>query len=277
MQVIEGSSRNAQTRKGGVPSPVTQRSAFLHRFMVDIFRRTFTRHMNALRIARWGYPSALGGPVIVYSNHPSWWDAALYVLVADKYFPDRASFAPIDAAMLARYRILGRIGAFGVDLDTPRGAAAFLKASAEILSDPSRALWVTAQGRFADVRERPLGLKPGVARLVDLAPDATIMPLALEYAFWMERGAEAFVAFGPALPARELALMPRHERLESLERSLADTLDRLSADVTSREPARFETLIAGRNGVGGVYDMWRRAMAAVRGRAFDPSHEGRPS
>jgi hypothetical protein len=29
--------------------------------------------------------------------------------------------------MLARYRIFSRMGAFGVDLDSPRGAAAFIR------------------------------------------------------------------------------------------------------------------------------------------------------
>ena len=33
-------------------------------------------------------------------------------------------------------------------------------------------------------------------------------------------------------------------------------------------------LVEGRSGIGGVYDGWRRLAAAVRGRRFDPSHEG---
>ncbi len=71
------------------------------------------------------------------------------------------------------------MGAFGVDLDSPRGGADFLRASKSILG-PGRMMWITAQGRFSDVRERPLGLRPGVARLVELAPDAIFVPLALD-------------------------------------------------------------------------------------------------
>ena len=66
-------------------------------------------------------------------------------------------------------------------------------------------IWITAQGRFADVRARPLGLRPGVARLAEIAPDALFVPLALEYAFWDERGAEAFAAFGARDPGRDPA------------------------------------------------------------------------
>jgi 1-acyl-sn-glycerol-3-phosphate acyltransferase len=259
-------------------SPVARRSAFLHRFMVSTFRRYFKRHMNALRIAPWGMPAVPpSGPVIVYSNHPGWWDAAVYMLAADRFFPGYGSYAPIDAAMLAQYGIFGRIGAFGVDLESPRGAADFLRISSEILSAPDRALWITAQGRFGDVRERPLGLKPGVARLVELAPDCTILPLAIEYSFWLERGAEAFLAFGAPMRGSDLLTLARPARLQRLEADLTGTLERLSADVQSRDPARFRAVLEGRAGVGGLYDGWRRMAATLRGRTFDPSHEGRAS
>ncbi|WP_230530566.1 lysophospholipid acyltransferase family protein [Microvirga roseola] len=244
--------------------------------MVSTFRRYFMRHMNALRLAQWGVPSVpQTGPVIVYSNHPAWWDAAVYILAADRFFPGYESYAPIDAAMLKQYGIFGRIGAFGVDLETKRGAAAFVRTSAEILSSPERALWITAQGRFGDVRERPLGLKPGVARLVELAPDCTILPLAIEYGFWLERGAEAFIAFGTPMRGYDLMDLDRRSRLQRLEGELVRTMDRLSADVQSREPCRFRPVLEGHAGVGGVYDIWRRLRATLRGRAFDPSHESR--
>jgi 1-acyl-sn-glycerol-3-phosphate acyltransferase len=244
--------------------------------MVQVFRRFFNRHMNALRLAQWGTPAVPStGPVIVYSNHPAWWDAVVYVLAADSLFPDRESYAPIDAAMLKQYGIFGRIGAFGVDLDSPRGAAAFLRAGTEILSRPDRALWITAQGRFSDVRERPLGLKPGIAHLVERTPDCIVIPLAIEYSFWLERGAEACLAFGTPMRARDLLALPRRERLLHLEGRLTETLDRLGADVAARDPDRFRLVLEGRSGVGGLYDAWRRLASVWRGRRFDPSHEGR--
>ncbi|MET0532188.1 MAG: lysophospholipid acyltransferase family protein [Microvirga sp.] len=246
--------------------------------MVSIFRRYFTRHMNALRVAAWGMPDVpRSGPVIVYSNHPSWWDAAIYILTADRFFPAYESYAPIDAAMLKQYGIFDRIGAFGVDLETSRGAADFMAVSAEILASPTHALWVTAQGRFSDVRERPIGLKAGIARLAEIAPDCTVIPLAIEYGFWQERGAEAFIAFGAPIRGQDLISLSRTQRLEHLERELTATLDHLSADVQARDPARFRPVLEGRAGVGGIYDGWRRMTSALRGRAFDPSPGGRHS
>jgi 1-acyl-sn-glycerol-3-phosphate acyltransferase len=245
--------------------------------MVSYFRRFFSRHMNALRVTAWGMPAlpADAGPLVIYSNHPAWWDAAIYVLAADRLFPGYESYAPIDAEMLQQYGIFGRIGAFGVDTHSTRGAAEFLSASADILAQPRSALWIASQGRFSDARERPLGVRPGVARLPELAPDCIVLPLAIEYSFWLERGAEAFIAFGPPMRGRDLLALPRSARLQRFERSLTSVLDQLSGDVQTRDPTRFHSVLQGRTGIGGVYDGWRRLVAAVRGRAFDPSHARR--
>lgn len=243
--------------------------------MAGYFARFFQRHMNGLRLARWGEPGvpAGAGPLVIYVNHPSWWDAAVIVLAAKALLPAHETYAPFDAAMLEKYRVFGRIGAFAVDLESRRGAAAFLTASADILSRPERALWITAQGRFSDVRERPLGLRPGLAHLAEIAPNALFLPLALEYAFWTERGAEALMAFGTPRRGDELLGLERGTRMARLEDDLIATLDRLAADVIARDPGRFRTLLEGRAGVGGVYDGWRRVAALLRGRRFDPAHD----
>ncbi|CAA2106148.1 hypothetical protein MBUL_03543 [Methylobacterium bullatum] len=242
--------------------------------MVGYFDRFLRRHMNALRLARWGAPDCTGhpGPVVVVLNHPSWWDAAVVILLAGRLFPERTSHAPFDAAALEKYAVFGRIGAFPVDLESLRGAAQFLAHSRAILGAPGQMLWITAQGRFVDVRARPLDLRAGVARLPEVAPDALFVPLALDYAFWEERGAEAFAAFGTPVRGADLLALPRPERLARMEADLTATLDRLSADVIAREPHRFTTLTSGGKGIGGIYDGWRRARAVLTGRRFDPAH-----
>jgi 1-acyl-sn-glycerol-3-phosphate acyltransferase len=264
------------TRRPRAPSPVARRSPTVWRFMAAYFARYFRRHMGSLRLARWGRPDGLvpGRPVVIVMNHPGWWDGALVVLLGAKLFPARETYCPIESAMLAKYGVFGRMGAFGVDLDRASGAADFLRVSAEILARPNAAYWITAEGRFRDVRDRPLTLKPGAGRLAEIAPGAVFLPLAVEYAFWDERGAEACIAFGAPIPGEALAALPRPERLAHLESALTDTLDRLALDVRARDPAAFTTLLHGRAGIGGVYDGWRRLTAALRGERFDPSHGG---
>lgn len=261
---------------GAHVSPVARRSPAAVGFMQAWFERFMRRHLNALRVAAWGMPEDRPGvPLVVYSNHPAWWDAALLVVLAGRLLPGREGYGPIDAPMLRKYGFFARLGMFGVEPGTARGAAAFLRAAREVLAEPRRMMVITAQGGFTDARVRPVRLEAGVARLAELAPDARFLPLAIEYVHWTERGPEALCAFGRPIDGADLAGLPRPERLGRLERGLEAAMDRLARDAIARDPGRFVSLLEGRAGVGGIYDLWRRAKAAIRGERFDPAHGGR--
>ncbi|HEX5867133.1 MAG TPA: lysophospholipid acyltransferase family protein [Beijerinckiaceae bacterium] len=250
-----------------------RRSPLVFGFFVRIFRRTFSRDFHALRVSRRGLPPEAATPrLVLFSNHPSWWDAVACVLLAQRFFPGRAAFAPIHADMLKRYPFMGRIGAFGIEPEGRAGGAAFLAGARRILADPEGLLLVTAQGRFADARERPVRLRPGIAHVAALQPDATFVPLALDYVFWDERKPELLVRFGAPIPAASLAHRPVAERTDALARALEETMNALTLEAMTRDPAAFDILFAGRVGVGGVYDAWRRTRAALKGERFSPAH-----
>ncbi len=244
------------------PEIVRARSPTLCRFFERMMRRQMQRSFHKLRLARPGVPALPeGAPLIVYTNHPSWWDPAFIAVLGARLFGDREHYGPIEARMLEKYRFMRRIGIFGIEPGTRQGATEFLRIGAAILAEPRRMLWVTAQGRFSDPRERPLGLRPGVARLLRRVPGAVALPLAIEYPFWTEKSPEALARFGR--PQRDA---------DGLEAALQQTMDRLAEDALAREPARFETILEGSAGIGGLYDLWRRAGAAARGERFRSEH-----
>ena len=251
--------------------PVARRSDRLYGFFEGVMRRQLAGQFRAVRLARPGLPDLPPDrPVMVYTNHPSWWDPAVFIALHPRFFPGRAAFGPIDAAMLERYRFMARIGLFGVEPDSPRGAAAFLRQAMRVTDAPDRVLWITAQGRFTDVRVRPLALRPGAAHLMARRAGLVALPMALDYTFWSEKRPEALLAFGApveAAPGEEAALLaPR------LEGALTDAADDLTAHAMARDPAGFEMLIGGRRGTGGVYGLWQRARAAAAGRDWSPDH-----
>jgi hypothetical protein len=125
------------------------------------------------------------------------------------------------------------------------------------------------------VRERPVPIAPGMTRLPEMAPDALFIPLALDYPFWTERKAEMLCAFGEPIDGRTLAVLDRETRSDVLSQALAATMDRLAEDAIARDPSRFETLHRGREGMGGIYDLWRRLRATLRGERFDARHDSR--
>lgn len=258
-----------------VEDPVALRSPRLLAFFDRVFTRFFGRHMRALRIPHWGFPEVpRGAPLVVLANHPSWWDGVAFMLLPRLLFPDRPAFIPMDASALARYRFMRRIGVFGVEAGSRAGAAAFLHTARHVLRAPGHMLWMNAPGRFCDVRERPVPIAPGVARLPELAPTAIILPLALDYVFWSERAPEMLAAFGLPMHAEALLPLDREARAAHLSAALAATMDRLAEEAMTRDPARFRTVVQGREGMGGVYEGWGRLRAALRLRRFDPRHMG---
>lgn len=264
-----------------MPRPVGDTAAIRARrspravaFFTGVMTRQIRANFHALRLARPGVPAlAPDRPIIVYSNHPSWWDPAVYIVLARRLFPNHAGFGPMDGNALTRYRFMERLGIFGIDTAGYRGAMRFLRIAADLLADPARMLWVTAQGEFVDSRVRPICLKPGLAHVLARNPRAVALPLALDYPFWQEKQPEALARFGsPVDPADRNDPRPIQQQLEH---ALTDTMNTLAADAIARDPARFDTLIAGRAGVGGLYDGLRHLSAAIRGQRFDPAHDRR--
>ena len=248
-----------------------RRFAFF-RFMFAGFAR---KHLRAVRVARWGLPPAddPARPLVVYANHPSWWDGVAFMLYSSELFPGRRMIIPMEAESLTRYAFMRRIGVFGIEQNSGRGAVAFLRTAREVLETPGHMLWMNAPGRFMDVRERPVFIAPGAVRLAEIAPTARFIPMAIEYPFWSERAAEMLCAFGPPIDGADLAVLGRDARGDAMAAALAATMDRLATDAIARDPARFRSVLQGHEGMGGIYQRWRHLRAVVQGRPFDPRHD----
>jgi 1-acyl-sn-glycerol-3-phosphate acyltransferase len=253
------------------PATPPRRSEFLCRWFAWWARGYLAKHFHAVRLARGTRPGVpADAPLVVVLNHPSWWDPLIGVALSG-LFPGRTHYVPMDARMLDRYRLFKKLGFYGVE-QGPRGAAAFLRTTAAILSRPGATVWITAQGRFADPRVRPPGLRPGVGHLVRWLPQGFVLPLALEYPFWEERLPEALARFGAPISVGTGSDLGASGWVERIEAALAETQDALAADALGRDPAAFTTLLTGKAGVGGTYDRWRRLVAWLRGERFQAGH-----
>jgi len=256
-----------------------RRSGPLYRWFSWWVNGYLEKHFHAVRLSCGTRPSVPPDlPLIVVLNHPAWWDPLIGVVVA-RLLPERTHYAPMDAKALGRYSLFKKLGFYGVEQGTPRGAAAFLRATTAILSQPRSAVWITAQGEFTDPRVRPTLLRPGVGHIARRLDEGLILTLALEYPFWEERLPEALARFGePMLIGRRRKLSARRW-VELIEADLTATQDALKADALSRNAAAFETLLTGKVAIGGIYDRWRKSCAWLRGESFRAVHgpeSGRP-
>jgi 1-acyl-sn-glycerol-3-phosphate acyltransferase len=254
------------------PGELPPRWPWLFRLFRRYSRRYAAKHLHTVRLSKAGRPPArLDGPAIIVLNHPSWWDP-LVCFILSGLFVDRIDWAPIEAASLRRYCFLARVGMFPVETGRARGAVEFLRTARAVLADPRATLWVTAQGRFADVRERPVRLRSGVGHLAERLGRGVILPLALEYTFWGERTPEVLARFGQPIDVAAHPGRPARECTSAVAVALEGAQDALAAEAARRDPAAFDVVVSGRAGVGGVYDVMRRLGAWVRGERFRAEH-----
>ncbi len=253
---------------GEIPVHSERLCRWFRRYLRGYFRRNF----SGVRVSRASPVLAdLDGPLLVYANHPSWWDPIHFSLIAAFEIPGRRVFGPMDADALEKYAFFKKLGVFGIER-TRRGAVRFIRTAAAILDARDASLWVTAQGRFSDPRARPLDLQPGIAHLARKLEGAWVVPLAVEYPFWNERHPEALSRFGEPIRIGHGGERSTAEWSALFEQRLAETMDGLCTDASTRDPDRFRTLVAGRTGVGGTYDLWRRLRAWARGQRFRAAH-----
>ena len=255
--------------------------AFPSRRLLGLFRTYLhwyvPRHFHGVRIAhveRCPQGPSIGGPsigspsapLIVYLNHPSWWDPLTGALVSHHLYPDRDHYTPMDEQALAHYNFFRRLGVFPVELGTRRGAAQFLRSTMTALTERNAVLWLTPQSAFTDVRARPLAFRRGLAALAARVSGVTVLPIAIEYTYWNERLPEILVNIGEPLRSDSA------QTAGALEAALTATLEELAALGMTRDQAAFQTLLRGSSGTGGVYDPWQRLRALLRGRKYRPEH-----
>ncbi len=242
-----------------------------HRFLRPYLRRHF--HAVAIErdsLARVRIDDSL--PLVVYSNHPSWWDPLIGHFLHRVAFPNRQFYAPIDAAALEHYGVFEKLGFYGVRLESLHGARAFLTKSLAIASAAGTAIWITPEGRFRDARDHAAELMPGLPHLCRRMETGVAVPLALEYAFWDERLPNCFARFGPPIPVDDSPRLSKPEWDRMLTAAMRANQAALAEHVIRRRDDPFENLLRGRLGAGGVYDTMRRMKAWARGRAFRATH-----
>jgi len=234
-------------------------------------RRYLRRHFHSLRVSRAGLPPCdPDAPLVIFSNHASWWDPLLWLALKAEFFPARRAFSPIDATALTRYQILSRLGFFGVEQKAGRGAIQFLRTAERILRKPGHILALTPQGRFSDPRERPIRFEPGLGHLAARVGGTVFLPMASEFVFWEERLPEILVRFGPPIVTDQIGDADRATRL--FEQKLETVQDALATEVKRRDPNDFRMILRGGAGQGGVYDWYRAATAKLRGERFVREH-----
>ncbi|MEM0983047.1 MAG: lysophospholipid acyltransferase family protein [Planctomycetota bacterium] len=185
------------------------------------------------------------GPVLVLTNHVSWWDPLIMLTLHRMELcakgRSRGLRAPMHIDQLERFRFFTRLGAFGIDPDEPRSMQAMVDHVARYFAeDPCPGLWINPQGRFADVRE-PIEMRPGAAKLAALDERTAVACVQMEYTFWLDAKPEVLLRYEPVTPDRRSTTGWLRAMREAMDRNAAALADLAIA----RDPANFVNLTGG--------------------------------
>jgi len=216
-------------------------------------------HFNSVWVNVQGpLPHPADGPLIIYPNHPSWWDGYMCFLLTRKVLGGRfEAYLMMEEPELRRYRFFRWAGCFSVDRADPRSAARSVGYISRLLAERrARALVIFPQGTITPNDRRPLDVYSGAARIARHAGGATLWPIALRYEFRGEQRPDAFIRAGPA----------HHTSAGANTRALAAEIawrltaaaDALRDDVTAGRLDGYRVLLHGRAGVNRLWDAVRR-------------------
>lgn len=232
-----------------------------------LMRGSLERHFNAVYLkALAPLPTTVGGPVIFYLNHPSWWDGHMCALIERVVFKSQIEgYLMMAEPQLRRYRFFSWMGAFSVNRHDPADALNSVAYVAALLrEDPRRCCFIFPQGNITPNDRRPLKTYPGVARIAQGVGAVTLCPVALRYEQRGEERPDAFVRLGPSTRVDGV------DDVVELSRQVAERLtaaaDALRDEVIGEQLDDYQLLLRGRTGVNRVFDRYLQLARKVVAR-----------
>lgn len=180
------------------PCPVPVRREIYVRRFLSVSRFLLKRIFHRLDLALQEDLQESPGPLVIYTNHPSFWDPLTCVVAVQSLLPNHKLFGPIDQEALKKHWYFTGLGFFGIKTNSITGYRQFRKISQAILSEVDQScLLLTPEGTFTDPTDRPLRLKRGLAHFVASLPKSpTLYPLAIDYRLGAEAKPTAWLYLG---------------------------------------------------------------------------------
>ena len=183
-----------------------------------------------------------GGGLLVYANHPGFWDG--FVAHQLGLAAGWDAYALMEEQNLARYRFLSRIGAFSVRAGDAASASESLRYARRLLQRPRSAVFVFPEGALHPGTQ--LGpLRRGVEVLARSCR-ARCVPVAIRYAVFEHQLPDVLVEVGEAHGP---------EPMEGFARRLGELVGRVAS---AASPDGFRQVVRGRRSVAERWDAFRR-------------------
>ncbi len=213
-------------------------------------------------------PDPAGGPLLLALNHSSWWDGYMMYVIHRMVLRGRFdAHLLMEEKQLKAYRFFTWSGAFSVNRNDAQDAQRSQQYAANLLRGGRRprAIFVFPQGKIVPADRRPLVTYPGVARIVALAGDVRLCPVALRYEFLGQQWPHAFIRIGPSYRPADPSDI--EGTLAELTARLTEACDALRDDVLALRLERFQPILHGRRGIDQSFDAFLRLVRSVERKA----------
>jgi 1-acyl-sn-glycerol-3-phosphate acyltransferase len=161
-----------------------------------------------------------GGPLLLVSNHVSWWDGFILHDVHQKVRPKKALYIVMLERELAKRPFLKRLGGVGFDPESTSSLRSLLRDLKELRSrTPEFSVLFFPQGRIWPSFRRPLGFRGGVRLVAESLAPVAVLPLGIHLESGNQAAPAAFVSMG------EVTEGPGTLSVDALEEAVEGELD----------------------------------------------------
>ncbi len=190
-----------------------------------VFLPWMRRRIAGVHIA--GLPQAPAGnrPMILVSNHVSWWDGFLLHAIHRALRPAAPLYTIMLESELQKWPLLRALGCIGIDPGNASSVGRALGALRERIDRrPDSVVMYFPQGSIRPSHARPLGFKRGIELLCRHIPNADVLPVGIHFEPLNTPSSHVFMSAGTLVPARDVSST-------QLERAVEHELDSILAFV----------------------------------------------
>jgi len=221
----------------------------VRRVMRRRFYGVYVRGMPALQRA-----ATSGRPLIICANHTNWWDGFTAAQLIP-LFPKHSQYLAQSEELLALYRPLHWLGAFGLDIHG--SALAGMRYALGLLRNARHAVWIFPQGVLVP-QWVPIEVKPGALWLARQS-GARVLPVVFRYEWMVESRPSVFIHCGETLDADVAD--------ETLAQTMQELYDAIGPTLNPVDLSLYHSLYPPRMSMNKVWERWTH-----RG-PFDPRNE----
>lgn len=154
-------------------------------------------------------------PLVAVANHVSWWDGFLLLELHRLMRPGAQFYAVMLESELRQHPFLGRIGAIGIDPQSPSAVLACIRElKRRVESHPDAMIFFFPQGRILPSWRRPLGFRRGVEVFCEALQDVVVMPVAIHIEPLNTVAPHAFVSAGEPLACDNVSALTLERRVQ---------------------------------------------------------------